>query len=349
MLNVGLLDIGEKIERSEAELALSDLADVCVEIALEMAARRLRESTRPIPAAAAQGAYLVVGMGKLGSQELSYGSDLDLIFLYALGDGLEQQLPLAQDHFVRLTQRLISSLQTSTAEGTCYEIDARLRPSGGQGMLVSSLSAFRRYHESGSQIWERQALLRARPVAGDAYLAQAFEGLRNEILAQEPESDLAAQVDSVRLRMERELAKETPNRHNFKTGRGGLLDVECIVQTLQLLHGSHHPELLQIGRTQHHLELIGQLALLDGGDVDELARGWDFLQRLANRLRIVENRSISDLDEEHGDIEALATRLGYRSQGRSGSARRAFLRDYRNHTEAIRSIYERVLRGADAT
>ncbi len=344
LLNVGLLDIAEKISRAEAEGSLTEIAEVCLENAFEVAQRRLATRPAGVPEAAGRGAYLIVGMGKLGSRELSYGSDLDLIFLYDLREEDAAAGPAAQEYFVSLTQRLISHLQTPTSTGSCYEIDARLRPSGNQGTLVTSLSAFRRYHESSAAVWERQALLRARPVAGDRELAAAFAEVRLEILSRPLPEDLASEIDSIRQRMESELARETQVRRNFKTGRGGLLDIETTVQYLRLRHRHEHPGLLSVRRLEEHIDRLARAGLLAAEAAATLRDGWQFLQRLSNRLRIVENRSISDLDSDRGDLDGLARRLAYEATGREGGARRALLMDYEHHTGAIRAVYESILR-----
>ena len=119
--------------------------------------------------------------------------------------------------------------------------------------------------------------------------------------------------------------------------------MERVVQFLQLRHGSSHPELLEVDHTAAQIERLSHLGLLTADDADTLQRGWVFLQRLSSRLRIVENRSISDLDEERGDLDGIAVHLGYTSPQRAGGARRALLEDYRRHTAAIRDVYERVL------
>jgi len=344
LINVGLLDISEKITRPDAERSLTEIAEVCLDGALAVASQQLAESKKGVPEAAARGAYLVVGMGKLGSRELSYGSDLDLIFIYDLLEEDAAAKPMAQDYFVRLTQRLISSLQTSTAEGSCYEIDARLRPSGNQGTLVTSLDAFDRYHHEGAaEVWERQVLLRARPVAGDPGLAERFEKLRQVILSLPLPDDLPKEIGRIRQRMEEELARETSAKRNFKTGRGGLLDVETSVQFLLLQNGAAHPDLLEVARLEEQLAQLEAAGLIEAKKAAALLEGWEFLQRLGNRLRIVENRSISDLDAERGDLDGLARRLGYPAGGREGGARRALLRDYQHHTDAIRNAYEQVM------
>ena len=339
LVNIGLLDLAEKITPEQADAGLTELAETCLDAALALARRELaRRGSEP-----AAGEFLVVGMGKLASRELTYGSDLDVIFLYDIPDGDDAALLAAQEHYVKLAQKLIWALQTRTQEGMCYQIDARLRPSGNQGMLVSSLTSFVQYHAGGSQMWERQALLRARPIAGGGRLAAGFVAERRAILAQPVPDDFGAEIHRIRLRTERELAHETSQRHDFKTGRGGILDVESVVQYLQLRHGREHPELFEVDTIAAHLARLTRLGLLAPEHAETLQRGWEFLHGLSSRLRIVENRSISDLDEERGDLEGLARRLGYSSPQRPGGARRALLEDYRRFTADIRAVYAKVL------
>lgn len=339
VLNVGLLDLVEKVTLEEAEASLTDVAEVCIEGALALAKRQIERQAK----AAGAWEFLVVGMGKLASRELSYGSDLDVVFFFSSGGGEEELV--AQEYCVRLAQKLIWALSTRTGEGTCYEMDTRLRPSGRQGMLVSSLESFVQYHERSAQVWERQALLRARAVAGNPALSKRFEETRGKILSRPAPKDLAGEVDRLRARMEKELARETSVRHDFKTGRGGLVDVESAVQYLQLLHGAAHAELLAAAPIAAVLEKLRALNLLSRADFETLREGWEFLRRLSSRLRILENRSISDLDEEQGDLDALARRLGYAGTEREGGARRALLESYRRHTAAIRGAYGHVVVG----
>jgi glutamate-ammonia-ligase adenylyltransferase len=344
--NVGLLDAAAAIDRDQAEAALSDVADVCVEGALAFARQQLARRAAELPPAARDARFLVVGMGKLGSREMGYGSDLDLIFLYDL-DGSGPAAAAAQDHYVRLAQRLISALHTPTGEGECYEIDARMRPSGNQGTLVTSIDAFRRYHDGEAQTWERQALLRARPVAGDPTLGAEFDALRRSILERPLPADARDEIHRIRRRMETELAREGGGRHDFKLGRGGQLDVENVVQLLRLQHGAAHPDLLDPLSTPRSIERLRDIGALDEATARTLSSGWEFLRRLAAGLRIVENRSISDLDEERGDLDGLARRLGYTAERRSSEARKLLLTDYRRHTEAIRRIHSATF-GEDA-
>ena len=337
VVNVALLDLDAKITRPQAEAALTEIAEVCLERALALAeqARASRPSTAPT---ARSPDFLVVAMGKLGSRELSYGSDLDVIFLYDIEAGDDAALLEAQGYSVQLAQRLIGALQTRTAEGTCYDVDARLRPSGRQGTLVSSLASFRSYHET-SAVWERQSLLRARAVAGSPTLAKRFEQVRLEILCLPPRADIAAEIHYSRVRIESERAQEGRGRYDLKTGRGGLLDVEDVIQYLQLRNGVTYPQLLEPESIETQLGRLEALGLIGAQPATRLREGWEFLQRLSSRLRIVENRSISNLNEDRGDLDAVTRALGYTESERTGSSRRQLLDDYRRHTESIRAVY----------
>jgi glutamate-ammonia-ligase adenylyltransferase len=342
VLNVGLLDVDERIGREAAESALSDLAEVTLAAALAVAQREAARGRTLAPAAAAAH-FAIVGMGKLASRELTYGSDLDLVFLYDLESADAADRMEAQEHCVRIAQRLISAIETPTANGACYEIDSRLRPSGNQGALVTSIAGVRDHYETQAMLWERQALLRARAVAGDARTAAAFESLRREVLLRPLPADALDEIRRIRSRMEHELAAETATHRDLKRGRGGLLDVEAVVSWLQLRNAPAHPELLDVDRTERVIAKLAAAELLAAEHARVLIDGWEFLERLASRLRVVENRSISDLDAERGDLDGLARRLGYTGGAREASARRALLDDYARHTDAIRAVYRAIL------
>lgn len=346
LVNVGLLDLDGKVPLAEVERGLTEIAEVCIEQALAVALNEMRKRAPQHADLAEEGSFLVVGMGKLGSYEITYGSDLDVIFLYDVEEPDEDRLLQAQEFFVRLAQKLIWALRTRTTEGVCYDIDPRLRPSGNQGMLVSPLTQFARYHADSAAVWERQTLLRARPVAGARRLGKAFEKLRREILRGPLPGNLRAEIHRIRLRMERELAHEDARRRDFKTGRGGLTDVESVVQCLQLQHCGEHEELIEVTPLAVQIERLRTLGLLRSDQAEILRQGWEFLRRLGSRLRIIANRSISDLDAERGDLDALARQLGYSAPQRTGGARRALLEDYRAHTTGIRAVYASVFETA---
>src|SRR5262249_13813637 len=169
-LRIGVHDIQGELRPPEVSAQLSALADVCLARALALAWRDVTRKLQLPPDPPTEG-LAVLAMGKLGGEELNYHSDLDLIFVYDAGDPTWWRDRIApHEFFTRVAQRTMSVLQTPTREGVAYRIDTRLRPSGNQGPLVSSLEGFDAYHRSSAQLWERQALIKARAVEGPAAL-----------------------------------------------------------------------------------------------------------------------------------------------------------------------------------
>jgi glutamate-ammonia-ligase adenylyltransferase len=210
---------------------LSQLADVALDAALDLVWSQIetRHVERP--------RFAVVAYGKLGGKELGYASDLDLIFLYEDAD------ERAPENYARLAQRLNHWLTTRTSSGVLFETDLRLRPSGEAGLLVTSVEAFRQYQESSAWVWEHQALTRARACAGDARVGAAFEALHTRILPRVRDAiELAREVTRMRERMH----EAHPNRSGLfdvKHERGGMIDIEFVVQYLVLAHAHRHPDL----------------------------------------------------------------------------------------------------------
>ena len=325
MLRIGLFDVGGELLPGEVSQQLSDLADAVLEAALAVVAPpTFRKWGTPAASLA------VVGLGKLGGRELTYASDLDVIFIYSdEGSGFEIMS--------RLAQRLIHALSAHLDEGRLYEIDTRLRPSGEKGTLVSSLAGFIAYHAKAAALWERQALIKARTVAGDRALGAEIERRAQALVYSDAPVD-AREIARIRARMESELAQETAHKFNIKTGRGGLVDVEFLVQYLQLVHGPRLPSLRQRA-TADALAALAQEGVLAAEDARVLAESYAFLRRLENRMRIVHDRSIQEISDRPGALDTLARRLGYHGDG--GGER--LLADYRAHTERIRARYARYL------
>ena len=221
--------------------------------------------------------FAVIGYGKLGGREMSYGSDLDLVFLHDGGDGQEQtdgdERPVDNTvFFSRLAQRMIHMLTTQTPAGRLYEVDTRLRPSGSAGLLVSSLEAFVQYQQDKAWTWEHQALLRARPVCGDREVSEAFAEARRRILARPRDmEELREQILVMRQRM---IAEVSGHGEGFDCKRdpGGLLDVEFIVQYLSLAHAAEHPALLACSDTLGLLQGLAERGCIDPDRAVELDR-----------------------------------------------------------------------------
>ncbi len=351
MLRIALNDMHGQALQGQTARQLSELAEACLETAIELARKELLPRFGlPFTSEGEIAGFAVLGMGKLGGRELNYHSDLDLIFVYQ-GDGetrpvdgtdAERFRGLSnRDYFSRLAQRIISVLTLVTREGTVYEIDARLRPSGNKGPLVTSLDAFERYHQESAQLWERQALTKARGVAGSVELIENISRLVEEIVYHQPlPENTAAEIRRLRSRMETEIAREQSDRFNIKTGRGGMVDVEFLTQYLQLKHGARHPE-LHCPNTLQTLQAMASLGLLSETEHQLLASGYKFLRRLENRLRLVHDQSINELSGDPAYLRKLAGRLGYAERPKKPEA--AFLEDYRAVTGNIRAIFEQHL------
>jgi len=218
--------------------------------------------------------FVVVGYGKLGGIELSYVSDLDLVFLHdgsldadtVVGEG--QRAINSREFYTRLAQRVITMLGTYTMSGKLYEVDTRLRPSGESGLLVSSMEAFVRYQDQDAWTWEHQALVRARAVAGSRRLQSQFDDIRTKTLSRRRESgQLTDDVRSMRQRMRDEFArKPAPEREKIsvviKHGRGGIIDIEFIVQYLVLAYGADQPAMVKWSDNVRILESARDCGLL---------------------------------------------------------------------------------------
>ena len=336
VLRIAIHDIAGALPLSRVAEQLSDLAQACLEAAMALAEDEARAKGRLPPSR-----LCVVAMGKLGGRELGYHSDLDLIFLYR--DAGE-----AHGEHARLAQRLMSFLQMPLREGLLYKIDTRLRPSGNQGALVTSAAGFARYHRGDggvapvrSQLWERQALLRARFAAGDASL---FDEIHRTVLLPtvygrpEDPAALASEIRRMRERIESEIGREASRGINPKSGYGGLIDVEFAAQYLQLAHGWDHPR-IRTPSTPEALARLREAGLLREAHHQALANGYEFLRRLDLRLRIVHDYTVDHLPQGRA-LTQLARRLGY--YGEEPSDR--LTADYVRVTRAVRAAFDEVVR-----
>jgi len=347
LLRLGLNDIGGDLTVPQVARQLTAVAEALVDECLFLALEEQRERYgQPVDASGQREGLVVIALGKLGGEELGYHSDLDLLFVYsgtgqADTSGGSRGAITHHEYFAKTVQRLMTLLQVQLREGHLYTIDTRLRPSGNQGALVVSEGALREHHLKRARLWERQALIKARPAAGDS---TRFGALRDELLTplvyERPlPPDAAAEIDRLRMRMERELAHENAHQLNPKLGHGGLVDVEFTVQYLQLLHGGRHPRV----RGPHTLTALDALqaeGLLAAGDADVLRQGYLFLRRVENRLRLVHASSLAHMPTQGRPLALLARRLGVLG----ATPGEAFLATYRACAARVRDVYSRFLR-----
>ncbi len=340
-IRIGLHDLGGSLGLDEVTGQLSDLAEACLEGALMLASEEIEKHFGKVQG----GRFAVIGMGKLGGREIDYNSDLDLIFIYdapdeAQSEGGSSGTLDGHEYYVRLGQKLLTFLSAPTGEGVVYKIDMRLRPSGRAGPLVCSVESFRHYHQTSSELWERQTLIKARFVAGERGLGSNAERVAGDFAYGKgltPEG--VGEIHHLRMRMERELAQEDSTQFNLKKGKGGLVDIEFLTQMLQLSHGHCLPGLRQHG-TMEALRALHHHKILRKSDYHLLSEGYLFLRRLDHRLRLQRDQSIDILEREADDLHGVAQALGYKG-GKKNHPGALLLRDYETRRERIRACYDR--------
>lgn len=278
LFRVGLAFLAGRIHAVDAARALAAVAQAVLAAVLRIAERDLIATHGRFARQVGEGSGLaVVAYGSFGGQELGFGSDLDLVFLYdgelARGESTGARPLDAQRYYARLAQRIVHLLGVLTRAGRLYEVDVRLRPDGSKGMLVLSLSAFEAYQRERAWTWELQALLRARAVAGDAMLAQRFALLRKALLTQPREATAVCNdVASMRERWRAERNRSDERLFDLKQGQGGLVDIEFLLQGLVLIHAASEPSLCADGNTPGLIARLCVAGVLEEADAQTLAR-----------------------------------------------------------------------------
>jgi glutamate-ammonia-ligase adenylyltransferase len=253
--------------------------------------------------------FAILGYGKLGGKELGYASDLDLVFVY------DDDSPDAAQNYIALARRIVLWLTTMTSSGVLFEVDLRLRPDGDKGLLVAPVDGLERYERreggTGAWTWEHQALTRARFVAGDAAIGSRFERLRNEILSMPRDR---AQLSADVLAMRRRMLDGHPNRSglfDLKHDRGGMVDVEFIVQYLVLAHARGEPRLLGNLGNIALLRIAGELGLIDARLAGEVGDAYRRFRKLQHELRL-NNAEFARVVAELVAAEAAAVKALWR-------------------------------------
>lgn len=280
VFRVALADLNQVLPLMKVSDRLTELAEMVLGKVLQLAGAQLTEKFGiELPTADSRyQRFAIIGYGKLGGLELGYGSDLDLVFIYADpgndspgGAPVDDEQPDASVFFTRLGQRIVHMLSTQTRSGRLYDVDTRLRPSGQSGLLVSEFGAFADYQTRQAWTWEHQALLRSRFVAGDPALGRQFEALRRQVLCRPRDvQSLRGDIVSMRERMRKELDSSDAGRFDIKQGAGGITDIEFLVQYFVLRHAAAHPGLVHWPDNIRQLEALAAAGLLTPATADQL-------------------------------------------------------------------------------
>jgi glutamate-ammonia-ligase adenylyltransferase len=341
-----LLRIGCRDTLGDADLTvtteeLSRLADVCLAAAWRWAEERLTEHYgTPLGPDGRPTGLAVIGMGKLGGEELNYSSDIDLIFVYGddgeTSGGEVGRIPNG-DYFAEAVREIVKSLDTVTEDGHAFRVDLRLRPEGRMGALVLSLEGYRAYFADRAELWERQALIKARFCAGDpAVAARFFDMVRPFVFRPGVDPRVVGEIRGMKGQIDRSLREKGSARRNVKLGVGGIREVEFLVQALQLLYAGDDPWL----RERNTLRAIFRLTergYLSPARGRLLGDALVFLRTVEHRLQILHEFQTHTLPTDPRELGLLARRMGIALP--PPAAARRFMAQYRRVTVGVHAAF----------
>jgi len=318
-LRVAACEVTERLPLMKVSDYLTFLAEVILQHALTVAwhAMTARHGTPTrTDDSLCDPAFIIIGYGKLGGLELGHNSDLDVVFVHGADPQGETNGSSPIDNstfYMRLAQRIIHILETRTHSGPLYEMDTQLRPSGNSGLLVSNWEAFEKYQRESAWTWEHQALVRARVVAGCPELTRRFDHLRGEVLSRQRNLvALKKEVAEMRAKMIKHLSTGTDLTFDLKQDRGGIIDIEFIVQYAVLAWAHQFPPLLRWPDNIRILEVLAAAELLPASDAQQLIEAYKMLRCAAHRLALQQTDSKVDGGEfrpERAFVTALWHRL----------------------------------------
>lgn len=364
MLRIGANDIIRDRPLEEITRDISRVADTSLEIALETAHRHIsKRFGAPFTADGEPARCAILGFGKLGGKELNYSSDIDLMFIYDQeGHSVGERITVLSndDYYSRVCSEVVRLLSANTDAGQAYRVDLRLRPEGHRGPLARSLASTLSYYDTMGRTWERQALIKVRPVAGDAKLGEEFlHAIEPFVYRKYLSVAEINEIKALKRKIEAKSGQFGESDTEVKTGHGGIRDVEFTIQFLQLLNGGDLPDIRQSNtlKAMRALEKVGCLTDLECRVLDDAYR---FLRKIEHRLQLMFDQQTHRLPDKPEELRKLALRMGYKAtrqaapssptplpQGERGEKTidpyDAFLEDYREKTALNRTILNHLL------
>jgi [glutamine synthetase] adenylyltransferase / [glutamine synthetase]-adenylyl-L-tyrosine phosphorylase len=358
VLRIGANDIIRDRPLEEITRDLSRVADAALEAALASSLRHVAvRFGEPLTTAGKPARSVIMAFGKHGGEELNYSSDIDLMFLYdeeGTTRGKRVNSISNQEFFGRVVSEVVRLLSAHTEQGHAYRIDLRLRPEGQRGPLARSLASTLSYYDSLGRTWERQALIKLRPVAGDLELGEEF--LREiEPFVYRKYLGFAEinEIKALKRRIEHKTSQAGETRTEVKTGHGGIRDIEFSIQFLQLLNGGDIPALRQRNTLQAMLALE-KAGCLSDQEYRVLSDAYSFLRKTEHRLQLLFDLQTHQLPTDPEELHKLALRMGYQDEpgqpassdgaaNASTSALARFLHDYEEKTDLDRKILNHLL------
>ncbi len=287
--------------------------------------------------------FCVIGMGKLSGNELNYSSDIDLQYIYSTDEGRvhgPRDVSL-HEYFIKLSEKLTRLLSQNRPEGFLYRVDLNLRPEGRSGTLANSLNAIENYYESFGEEWERQALIRSAPIAGDLELGEEFEKILEPFVWRK-HLDLGAinRMKEMKRKAHESIKSSSLKGFNVKLGEGGIRDIEFFVQALQMLYGGSKPQ-LRSPSTLKALQELTKQEIVPAQEAHQLKDAYLFLRRLEHRLQLVQESQTQTLPYTPVDQQAVARRMGYYEEDPE-EARERLLDDLTRFTTIAKNTFDRL-------
>ncbi len=347
-LRIGLRDLLKAADVETTTLELSNLAEAALQHCYEIGRDEIMQPKFGTPLneeGTAPCCFAIIGMGKLGGYELNFSSDIDLIFVYS-DDAQTDTGNDNSEYFARLCEFIIKAMSEITPDGYVFRVDIRLRPESSAGVIIRSMESYESYYEGWGDLWERQALIKARTVAGDMAFGDEFIRMIQPFVYQRyldgvTLSEIKADIRRTKARIEERLVGEGANlEKHVKLGPGAIRDIEFTVQCLQMIHGAKRKSLC----THNTLEALAALKenkLLNPEDADALTAAYRFLRTVENAIQIEGDQQRYSIPEKETEERELARRVGYQNTAET-DALEAFWKDYRAHTEQVRAIFQKI-------
>ncbi len=326
LMRIGWRDLLKWADTVETLEDLSRLADTCIEGALQVAEKEAVDKFGfPLHEDGSRASFIVLGLGKLGGRELNFSSDIDLIYMYDRDDGqtsggigpnhLKRPKISIQEFYTRVAQRLTSLLNDIGPSGNIYRVDLALRPEGSRGQLVISLPASEIYYESWGHPWERQMLIKARVCAGDPLFGDKFrEMIRPFVYRKFLDYSHIKEIHQMKEKIDKHLTKgKDKYKNNVKLGKGGIREIEFIIQTYQLIYGGKMPWLAETNSLKA-LHRIFERGLLGNVQYAQLADALLFLRDLENRMQITYGRQVQILPDREDELQVLALKMNLKGK-----------------------------------
>ena len=329
MTRIALRELANLASLEETTAELSHIAEICVRRVFEHWNGEFRKRY-----GSPHAEFAILALGKLGGAELNHSSDVDLLFLYSEEGHLTPQFSY-HEFFNRLGKKILETFSTRHPEGSLFRVDLRLRPEGSAGPLARSLESMENYYAGFGETWERLALIKACGIAGSRELA--YEFLRQHqpfIYPKSPTPDLLDEIANIKRRIERDVVGPDNLERDVKLGRGGIREIEFIVQALQLIHGAQHP-FLQEASMLRALRALRELDLLPRDEVLTLDNTYRFLRRVEHRLQIEAEQQTHTVPQEPEPLQRLALSLRF-------SSVEDFTAALQERMRAVRPIFQRI-------